>query len=163
MLNKLKTFIYKVFHDNSHFYTILRFLFVGGLATLIDYLASATTLYIYLGSIEKVILANNKEIELPLLIIILATGIGFLFGLIFNYIFSVIFVFDSNKFAKTGRGKFYFTILALVGLIVTLIGMYIFCDLLHVHYWIMKVILTIVVLVFNYLTRRFILFKQKND
>jgi putative flippase GtrA len=53
-----------------------------------------------------------------------------------------------------------FALLALVGLGIHVFGMWLFNTVLSVNPWIVKIALTIVVLVWNYLSRKFILFRK---
>ena len=92
---------------------------------------------------------------------VIGTGIGFILGLLFNYIFSIIFVFcDSNTdFAKTKKGFIMFAALSFIGFLIHTIGMAIGYGLLQINEWIIKIFLTFVVLIFNYITRKKIIFK----
>ena len=94
---------------------------------------------------------------------IIGTGVGFILGLVFNYIFSIIFVFDEKGKSKSVGGFFLFAILSLIGLGIHLIGMYLGYDLMHMNEWIVKIVLTLVVLVYNYLTRKLLLFKKTKE
>ena len=73
---------------------------------------------------------------------------------------SCIFVFKNGKTAQNKKGFMLFTILSLVGLGIHLIGMFIGYDLLGINEWIIKIVLTFVVLGFNYITRKKIVFKE---
>ena len=83
-------------------------------------------------------------------------------GLIFNYIFSIIFVFNKSNtdFAKTKKGFLAFSLLSLVGFIIHTLGMALGYGVLHINEWIIKIILTFVVLVFNYISRKKLIFKN---
>lgn len=155
----LKSFIDK----HRKLWEIFKFLLIGGVATLLDFFVMGIVKYLFEPSnygnnfIKAFYMKSSK-----LLPNILGTGLGFIAGLIFNYIFSIIFVFiDSDtKSAKSVKGFIYFTLLSAVGLGIHLLGMYIGNDLLKINEWIVKIILTLVVLVFNYLTRKFLLFNK---
>ena len=56
-----------------------------------------------------------------------------------------------------------FALLSLVGLCIHLIGMFIGYDLLGINEWIIKIVLTFVVLVFNYISRKKFVFKEVNN
>ncbi len=57
-----------------------------------------------------------------------------------------------------------FTLLSVVGLAIHLLGMWVGYDLLHINEWIVKIVLTVVVLIYNYISKRLFLFrKQKKD
>ena len=93
---------------------------------------------------------------------IIATGTGFVFGLIFNYIFSILFVFSNTNtsFAKTKKGFITFSALSFIGFLIHTIGMAIGYGLLNLNEWIIKIFLTIIVLFFNYITRKKIIFNK---
>ena len=139
---------------------IIRFLIVGGLATLIDFFAMGITLYSFEPSLYphfyNVWIGGGAPSTLATII---GTAIGFLVGLIFNYIFSVIFVFQNKGNSKTTKGFITFTLLSIGGLLIHIIGMYIGYNLLGINEWILKIIFTIVVLAYNYITRKVIIFK----
>ena len=67
-----------------------------------------------------------------------SAGIAFTISVIFNYIASVI-------------------VLSIVGLILTEIIMWIGTDLMHIHYLIVKIVATAIVMVFNFVTRKMFL------
>ena len=144
---------------------IFRFLITGCITTAIDFFIMSMFIYLtsrslFNGFIDVFI--HGKQIA-KTHIVIIATGLGFLVGLICSYILSCMYVFDNNKKAKTKKGFILFTLLSLVGLFIHLIGMYIGYDLLKINEWIIKIILTFVVLGFNYITRKKIIFKENND
>ena len=138
---------------------IFRFLIVGGCATIIDFLVMS--LFIYFVNIELFpnfidVFISGKKLS-PTWVVVFGTGLGFTISLIFNYILSCIFVFEKkseekNKFIK-------FALLSLIGLGIHLIGMYIFYDICGINEWIIKIVLTLVVLGFNYITRKKFVFK----
>ena len=68
---------------------------------------------------------------------------GFLAGLIFNYIFSLIFVFKNAKEQNKGKNIFsffLFFIIGIIGLALTEAGMYVGVDFLYMNYLMTKVI-----------------------
>jgi len=90
------------------------------------------------------------------------TALGFSISLVFNYILSLLFVFEEKGEGKTVKGATLFVLLSLVGLIIHMVGMYLLYDLAKLNEWGIKIFLTLVVLIFNYLTRKFLIFKN-ND
>ena len=141
---------------------IIRFLLIGGLATAVDFLLMSLFIFAvcfddFGGSLWQVFVSGKNIADTW--VVVVGTGIGFLGGLIFNYIFSCIFVFENTKFAKTKKGFLTFASFSLIGLFIQLLGMYIGYDLMHINEWITKIVLTIVVLIFNYFTRKYIIFK----
>ena len=139
----------------------LRFLIVGGFATLIDMLAMSLVLYLFKPSaysnIVDIFLGSYKPETIATII---GTGTGFLCGLVFNYVLSIIFVYDNKGISKSGKGFFIFFILSLFGLLIHIFGMYVGYSILHINEWIIKIILTLVVLVYNYISKKVILFTE---
>jgi len=139
---------------------IIRFLIIGGLATVIDFLAMGITLYCFEPSLYphfyNVWIGGGAPSTLATII---GTAIGFIVGLIFNYIFSIIFVFQDKGNSKTTKGFIIFTLLSIGGLLIHIIGMYIGYNLMGINEWLLKIIFTIIVLIYNYITRKVIIFK----
>ena len=158
----LKTKISNYFSKHTLQKEILRFLIVGGFATLIDMFFMGLTIYIFqpqnYPNFFNVFFGSS--IEPSSISTIVGTGVGFIFGLIFNYIFSIIFVFDEKGNSKSVTGFVLFLLLSAGGLVIHIIGMYLGFDLLKINEWIVKIVLTIVVLIYNYLTRKFFIFKK---
>lgn len=148
--------------NNALLREIFRFLIVGGGATVVDFLTMSAVLYIAAPEIYPDFLSVffGGISEPSTLATVLGTGAGFLVGLAFNYIFSVLFVYKEKGNSKTLGGFLLFSLLSAGGLAIHLLGMYIGFDLLHINEWIIKIILTIVVLVYNYLTRKFLIFRK---
>ncbi len=137
---------------------ILRFLLIGGLATLIDYVIFYLCTYVFFKTMS---VEWNK---------ILSTFFGFVAGLIVNWIFSAKFVYRYDK--KTTKKQFVnYVILCVVGLVITEVGIYAAMPLYETFYvtiiitfdfWqlFFKCLMTLIVLIFNYLGRKFLIFKK---
>jgi putative flippase GtrA len=126
-----------------------RYLFVGGTAFLVD----ITLLYIF----KNYIFYNLAETG-----VYISTAIGFMGGLVYNYIFCLVFVFKSAKERDKGKsvGSFLvFGIIGVVGLLITELGMYIGLEIFTVNYLIVKVIMTGIVLLWNYGIRKIMIFR----
>lgn len=120
--------------ENKIFKKILKFGIVGGLAFIIDY----SLLYVLTEflSIHELVSAM----------------IAFIISLIFNYILSIKWVFDVKK-KQTTKEIIIFVILSTVGLgineLIILIG-----SLINIHYMISKLVATIIVMIYNFITRK---------
>ncbi len=131
------------------FFEFMRFCIVGGLA----FLADSGTLY----------LLNNILPEMTgFWRLSIATAGGFIIGLTVNYILSVRFVFISAR--KSGVGRTFkdfviFTLVSAVGLGLTELGMWVGTELLLWHFMFVKVIVTGIVLIWNYIGRKVFIFK----
>lgn len=126
-----------------------RYLIVGGTAFIIDYgLFWITSKYVFgaegLG-------------------VYFATAVGFIAGLVYNYILSLVFVFKSAKDQNKGKtvGAFLiFAIIGVIGLLLSEAGMYLIYDLLRVNEYIARVLVAGAVTVFNYGARKILIFKD---
>lgn len=118
---------------------ILRFGIVGGTAFIIDY----ALLYIcteYLG-----------------IYYFISSIISFSISTIFNYIASIYWVFDVNKEKSQSRNFVLFVGLSIVGLGINQLIMWFGVEQLHVYYMIVKIGATVIVMVFNFITRKMFL------
>ena len=131
------------------FFEFVRYLLVGGTAFLVD----------------TGVLALFYDVLLPELggfSLYIATAIGFIAGLIVNYILSLVFVFKSARGTQVGRSVGAFLIFAVIGIIglgLTELGMYIGTEKLGLHYLLVKFVVTGIVLMWNYLGRKILIFK----
>ena len=114
---------------------IFRFTLIGGIAFLID----STILFILTDYVGVHYLISSM--------------ISFTVSVIFNYIMSILWVFDVNK-KQTRRDIVIFFILSLIGLGINQLRMYISVDLMNIYYMISKVISTALVMVYNFITRK---------
>ena len=115
---------------------IIRFSIVGGIATIIDFV------YLY---IFKEFLNFN---------VILANTLSFIISVTYNYIASITWVFDTNKNENKKIQFILFIIFSIVGLIINNIILYILTDKLNIYYLISKVVATLIVMIFNFITRK---------
>jgi putative flippase GtrA len=138
-------------------------LVVGGFATVIDMLTMAIILYLfnpklYEYNLINTIFSNSSPSNIATIV---GTGTGFILGLVFNYFLSIAFVFNKTNtdFAKTKTGFISFAALSAIGLLIHTVGMALGYGILKINEWLIKIFLTLVVLVFNYTTRKKIIFK----
>lgn len=154
-------------------FEIIRFLIVGGTATIFDY----AVFYLFrqiilppsLSSVNFIFSWDNWSL-------IIATALGFVVGLIVNWLLSISFVFKHVKDKKASRSKksfLIFTIIGVLGLIITEVGVYLGVNLLPditlfgtttfinlpIKEWIAKCVMTCIVLVWNYVGRKIFVFK----
>ncbi len=151
------------------FWEIFRFLLVGGAATLVDYFV----FWIFDGVLLPLISAAKWWETCSL---ILATAFGFCAGLIVNWILSVKFVFRQSKEEVGLKDKKPFAVFAIIGLIglaLTEVGVLLLVWILPEFSlfgvtevlgttwakWLAKVIMTCIVLVWNYVARKLTVFK----
>ena len=144
-------------------FEVLRFLIIGGIATIIDMFVMGVVLYLFNPSLYPHFynVWIGRIGEPKTIATVIGTGTGFVVSLIFNYLLSVLFVYHEKGNSKTAKGRILFVVLSTIGLLINMAGMWLGRDLLHINEWIMKVIMTIIVLIYNYITRKLIIFKPK--
>lgn len=148
------------------FNEILRFLIVGGIATIADYFMA----YVFYHWLVKPSLVGETWS------LIISTAVGFLTGNAVNWILSISFVFKNVKNKKEATSKkslFLFTVIGLIGLGLTQAGILLGMKLLPTvklfsttkflgeewKWWICKCVMTCIVLVWNYCGRKLLIFK----
>lgn len=160
--NKLISFYRDFKSKHSKFCEIVRFLVVGCINTLIDMFTMGVVLYIFDPSLYpnffNVFYGGGSPSTIATVV---GTGTGFVVSLIVSYFLSIIFVFEDKGNSKSAKGAVLFAVLATIGLAINTVGMWIGYDLLHINEWIVKIIMTLVVLVWNYLTRKLFIFKRE--
>lgn len=139
---------------------IIRFLIVGSVATLVDYFMTGLYEFMVLKDEFNHFYDVFFRIDFPTHVVLKATTLGFLSGLIVNYFLSIIFVYDELGNSKSKKGFIVFAILSLIGLLISNIGMYLGYDLLNINQWIVKILVTGVVLIYNYISKRLIIFRK---
>ncbi len=149
---------------------IIRFLLVGGLATVCDY---AVYLFFRKVALPAELFLGSAVWNVASAVI--ATTLGFLVGLLMNWVLSVTFVFRDGKRSvdvKSKKDFIKFTVIALIGLAFTQIAVGIGVLLvpsfsifgiesflsLGWNEWLLKAVTTCIVLVFNYFARKKFIF-----
>ena len=132
----------EIIRKNDLIIQIIKFVFVGGTATIID-------IVIYY-------ICYNKLNINPLL----ANIISFTISLVFNYFASVkwVFVLDEKKSKRTMF--ILFIALAVMGLLISELLLFIFINKLFLNKLLSKIIATLIVMVFNFVTRKLLLEKR---
>ncbi|MEX1307760.1 MAG: GtrA family protein [Eubacteriales bacterium] len=131
-------------------YEFIRYAIVGGIAFIVD---------IGMLFLCKEFFLKNVPYSLYI-----ATAIGFFAGLVTNYLLCLKFVFLSAKGTKKGRNnkdRFIFVVIGVIGLLMTEYGMKLGVDVLSINYLIVKIMVTGIVLIWNYLGRKFFIFNVK--
>lgn len=147
------------------FYEIFRYLLVGGIATIFDY----AVWYIFFTWLLPSSLVG------AVWSVIISTAMGFLVGLLVNWVLSLVFVFrqvQNVEKARSTKSFLIFAIVGLIGLAITEIGMLLanvlpsfsflgFAQFLghEWKWWFTKVTMTCIVLAWNYLGRKILIFK----
>lgn len=84
---------------------------------------------------------------------------GFISGSVLNYILSINWVFKSEKFRNRYYEFSYFILFTVLGLLLNQLIMYCSVELLVIFYPIAKIISLIIVTIFNYTTKKYLVFR----
>lgn len=117
---------------------IINFLFVGGTAFIID--------YVILWFLTGICQVNY----------LISSTISFIISLVYNYILSMIMVFEVKENSSKLKNFIIFIILSTIGLILNLIIMYIGVDILLLHYLFVKIASTAIVMVYNFISKKIV-------
>lgn len=124
------------------FLQFFRYAFVGGIATIVDWLVQY---FVTLRGVHY----------------LLSAVLAFVVGLICNFSLSKLFVFKGQT-AKVGfiAELLSYGTIGLVGLVLTMILMYIITDILGIYFMIGKIVATFIVLFWNYISRKILLYER---
>lgn len=155
-MHKLKTFFKE---QPDLVWEIIRFIIVGVIATLTDYLTYNFFFYLILKEDFKWWIIDA---------IFISKSAGFIISVIANYLLSIFMVFknvSNKKISRSALGFIIFILLSLLGfflnVFLTYLGNLIY-PLKDSFWWNSSVFFTatLIVLVYNYLSRKFLLFKS---
>ena len=142
--------------DRKNLMEFLRYVLVGGVSAVVDMAVNYCMLYF--------ILKATKDDALPVAVSVTA---GFVVGIIVNYVLSNLFVFTSEEQKEKGRNVKAFLLYVLVGVIgygltvvLTLLGTKIIGED-GICYLIMTCVVKGIVLIWNYLGRKVLVYKGK--
>ena len=122
---------------------IMRFGIVGVIAFVIDY---------------AVLLLLTEVVGIHYLV---SSAIAFLVSVIFNYILSITFVFETDKRKSKGAQFGLFAIMSAGGLGINQMMMWLVSDVMFVPYQLSKFLATAVVVVYNFVTRKLFLERKE--
>lgn len=123
-------------------YEILSYILFGILTTIVDWIV-----YYILSSLGMPYLIN--------------TIISWVVAVLFAFITNKIFVFGSKSFEKVFNELFLFVVARLSSLLINILGMYVFIGFLSANQYIAKAILSILVILLNYIFSKIFIFKNK--
>jgi len=120
---------------------LLRYLFVGGAAFIVDFLS----LYILT--------------DLFGIYYLISAAIAFILGLFVNYFLSVSWVFNKRKLDNRTFEFGIFAIIGLVGLGLNELFIWFFTQELMIYYLLSKIFAAIIILFWNFFARKYVLFR----
>lgn len=85
---------------------------------------------------------------------LLSCGISFFISTVVNYVLSMKYVFSSKKNITKTKEFTLFVIMSTIGLILTEVLMKCFVDKFKIHYMVSKIVVTAIVMVYNFVTRK---------
>ena len=118
-----------------------RYVFVGG----ISFVADSGSLFIL------------EHIGLYYLV---AASIAFIIGLVCNFFLSKLFVFHESKTDKRVEFLVY-GLIGLIGLGITEACMYLLTDIVGMYFMLSKILVAVLVLIWNFAARKLILYRKK--
>ena len=120
---------------------LIKFGIVGVIATVID---------------MGVLMLLKEVMHIPVLV---ASAVSFVVSVTVNYILSMMFVFKGNQESKV-KEFLIFVILSVGGLLLNQIIMWIGTEVVEFHYLGVKVYATLIVPIYNFVTRKIFLEKK---
>lgn len=140
--SQLKAFTLKLLtKDDSFLGQLLRYTIVGGFAFMVDF-----------GAL--VLLTSVFHVHY-----LYSAAVAFILGLSTNYTLSVTWVFSARSVSNRYAEFVIFAWTGIVGLALNEVVMWFFTDILLQHYTVSKIISTFLVFSWNFLSRKFILFR----
>lgn len=118
---------------------IIRFAFVGGTAFIIDYFG-------------MIFLTEVLHINY-----LISSVISFTVSVVYNYVLSVRWVFTVSNTLSRQKQFVIFVLLSVVGLLLNTLFMWIFTDQIQLDYRIAKIIATVLVMIYNFISRKMFL------
>lgn len=93
---------------------------------------------------------------------LVSCGVSFSISTIVNYLLSMRFVFRSKENLNKTFEFFIFVVMSIIGLGLTELLMWISTERLSIYYMLSKIIVTAIVMIYNFVTRKIVL-EAKND
>jgi putative flippase GtrA len=88
---------------------------------------------------------------------LISTTISFIISVVFNYFASMRFVFKRKDDMSRRREFIIFIVLSVIGLVINDVFMWLMVDFLYIDYRISKIVVTFIVAVWNFVTRKIFL------
>jgi putative flippase GtrA len=91
---------------------------------------------------------------------LISAAIGFIIGTTINYFISIAWVFVKGKFSNPATEYFLFFTFSAIGLLINQAVMFIGVSILFIHYLLVKFFALATVFIYNFLTKKFIVFSK---
>ena len=88
---------------------------------------------------------------------LISTTVSFIISVVFNYFASMRFVFKRKDDMSRRREFIIFIVLSIIGLAINDVFMWLMVDFLYIDYRISKIVVTFIVAVWNFVTRKIFL------
>jgi len=138
----IKNIYFRLFKGSSKGYNVqlFRYLISGFFAFFVDaLLLFLLTEYVHLYYLISVVIAYSV-------------------GLLVSYFTNIIWVFENRKKKQQSVELVIFIVISLLGLLFTFILMWLFTSELNIYYLYSKIITTIIVFIWNFVAKKWILF-----
>ena len=89
----------------------------------------------------------------------LANVFASLIVIVINYFLNAWFVFERGRY-KAWKEVAAFFLFSMIGFSLNVLQMYVFTSYIPIHYVLSKTIITVIVATFNFITRKFLVFKK---
>lgn len=132
--------LFSIGKSNKLTIQLARYMIVGGLSFIVD--------FVLLYYFTEVLLINY----------LISAAISFTIGVGVNYLLSIFWVFKKRNVANRLNEFFIFTAIGAIGLLFNELFLWLFTDLLTTHYLLSKVFAAILIFLWNFFARRYILF-----
>ncbi len=118
--------------------------------------------YIFVGGIAFVADAGALWLCEKFMHYLIAAAIAFVFGLVVNYVLSVCFVFSDSERTTSRTAEFIiYAIIGVIGLGLTELIMWLFTDVIGLYFLLSKIVAAAIVLVWNFVARKKIIYTNK--
>jgi putative flippase GtrA len=132
-----------IFSSNNYINQVIRYLISGVIAFLIDF---------------GILYFCTEQLKLHYII---SSIIGFSVGLFIIYIFSIYWIFNYRK-TKAIYEILIFIFTGLIGILLTTVLMWVLTESFQLYFLFSKLITTVVVFIWNFLSRKLLLFSKSN-
>lgn len=139
----MNSIIEKIFVQptNNSIIQLFRYCFVGGFAFIVD-AGGLFVLTEYAG-----------------MYYLLSASVSFVLGLVVNYLLSTAWIFRKSKLKNKWAEFLIYSVIGVVGLGLNALFLWLFTDGLHIYYMLSKIITAALVMLWNFIARKYILFK----